>query len=107
MTATAAFIVLGESPCVHVEERGEDLFFLNGGERRYVAEAPDVTQALALLDPLDDFNIVAFPGVVDPAVISWCEARRDCFCIVDGPVDSTSAYAAAYSPWVVAEDRSV
>src|SRR5688500_12617248 len=102
MTATAAFVVLGESASLRCEERGEDLFFLNGGERRYVAEAPDLAEALALLDPLQDFDIVAFPGAVDPAVISWCEARRDCVCIVDGPVDSASSYGAAYSPWLVA-----
>jgi hypothetical protein len=101
VTGTAAFLVGGETPSLRLDESGDDLYFNNGGERRYVAEAPDAQTALALLDPVEDFDIVVSPGTADPAVAAWCEARRHCFYVADAPLDSASSYAAAYSPWLV------
>jgi hypothetical protein len=107
VTGTAAFIVGGETPSLRLEERGDDLYFANGGERRYVAEAPDVERALELLDPVEDFNIVVSPGIGDPAVAAWCEARRHCFYVADSPLETRSSYAALYWPWLVDERGAV
>jgi len=112
VTETAAFVAIGEGASLRLVERGEDLFFANGGERCYAAEAPDVASALALLDPVEDFSLLVTPGIADPAAAAWCEARRDCFYVADPPAGTApgavatfpSPNAALYYPWLVDAD---
>jgi uncharacterized protein len=69
-------------------------FFLNGGRLCYVAEsgagcASQVDSALAALAQVDDISILAAPGLnlayIYDAVTAYCEARRDCVAIFEGP----------------------
>ncbi|MGW0591326.1 phage tail sheath family protein [Streptosporangium sp. NPDC002607] len=80
---------------------------------------PDYLQALKLLDPVRDVNIVAVPGIGSKQVIDagsgYCRQRGDCFFIGDLPssvqtrdsarafVDGLtvkSSYGAVYFPWL-------
>jgi phage tail sheath protein FI len=73
-------------------------YFLNGGPRCYVVNTPETDpisgggkkrQGLRVLEAIDEVAIVAAPGQTSPevyeALLSFCELRRDCVAILDGP----------------------
>jgi phage tail sheath protein FI len=79
----------------------------------------DFLQALTLLDPVRDVNIVAVPGIGSKAVVEggsgYCQQRGDCFFIGDLPSSAESrdaartfvqglavksSYAGVYFPWL-------
>ena len=78
------------------------------------------TGALEELDVLDDLNLLCIPGqtsnVVNTALMTYCEGRKDVFAILDAPeastVDSVLALrktmscknAALYFPWIRVAD---
>ena len=85
----------------------------------------DYINALSLLDPLRDVNIVAVPGIGSKAVVdagsTYCQNRMDCFFVGDPPaiVDTKeeaqsfvndltvkSSYSAVYFPWLSIVDPS-
>ena len=84
---------------------------------------PDYIQALRLLDPVRDVNIVAVPGIGSPQVLddggTYCRNRGDCFFVGDLPrttdtreeaqsfvsgLTVKSSYAAVYFPWLTMVD---
>jgi hypothetical protein len=104
-------------------------FFENGGRRCYVAAAPaaddeGLEAALAMLEPLEDFDLLCAPDWAGDAaaadrITRFCEDREGCFAILDSigspalasaldaaalaaaaPDDLTSENAALYGPWV-------
>lgn len=85
--------------------------------------AADFINGLNALDPIQDVNIVAVPGIYDKAVVdagtNYCTQRMDCFFIGDpDPIDDTveeardfvnsltvkSSYGAVYYPWLKSVD---
>ena len=68
-------------------------FFLNGGRRCYVVNIgkSGLINGLISLEPVDDVNIVAAPGLTDiqtyEALLSHCEAMNNRFAILDSPRD--------------------
>jgi uncharacterized protein len=83
----------------------------------------DYMQGFALLDPLQDVNILAVPGVGTKPVLdfasNYCQQRLDCFFVGDLPVTADSretaksfvdgltvksSYAAVYFPWLAMVD---
>ncbi|MGB5397821.1 MAG: phage tail sheath subtilisin-like domain-containing protein, partial [Gammaproteobacteria bacterium] len=104
-------------------------FFSNGGGRLYIARVitqtgsvtaeRDYQQAFALLDAIEDINLVAVPGVGTPSMIrygaEYCQKRKDCFFIGEMALSDDSArkagdfikqlncrcsYGAVYFPWL-------
>lgn len=78
------------------------------------------TGALANFDTIDDLNLLCIPGqtsaVVNSAVMTYCENRKDVFAILDAPEASTVTSvialrktmscknAALYFPWIKVSD---
>jgi uncharacterized protein len=104
-------------------------FFENGGTFAYVVPVKDASGVDAALDNLTrhkDVSLVAYPGVIDPAVqnklITHCESMGDRFAILDGAQDPTplktdgalntqraallskNGFAGLYWPWIVIPD---
>lgn len=104
-------------------------FFENGGTLAYVVPVKDVSGLDTALDNLTrfkDVSLVAYPGVVDPAVqtklITHCEELGDRFAVLDGAQDpdplkadgalqtqrggllSKNGFAGLYWPWIVVPD---
>lgn len=105
-------------------------FFENGGKRLYVKRVSredlnelspdDFVAAIESLNEVDDVSLGLAPGVwssaVHDALIKRCEARRDCFAILDPPnnLDVTgilnfrrrlnTSFAALYYPWIEVPD---
>jgi uncharacterized protein len=97
-------------------------FFANGGTRLYLLPVADFERdpeaALARLDEIDDFSLLASPGHGIGAVVEaggrYCERRANCFYLADSPADAgpvevrslveglgaRSSYAANYVPWL-------
>lgn len=71
-------------------------FFRNGGRRCYVVNIgkQPIQVGLSLLERIDDISIVAAPGYVDvssyEAILSHCEAKRNCFAILDSVRDTSN-----------------
>ena len=80
----------------------------------------DYTGALANFDVIDDLNLLCIPGqtstVINSAVMTYCENRKDVFAILDAPEASTvegvialrktmsCKNAALYFPWIKVSD---
>jgi phage tail sheath protein FI len=104
-------------------------FFQNGGSDAWVvrvaknATLPKVLKGLRALDAVDLINLLALPGVNDPAIISaaaeYCRQRR-AFFIADSPASAKTpsqmltaiqnsvlprtSYGAVYYPWIKISD---
>ena len=83
-------------------------------------EDTDFTGALTNFDTVDDLNLLCIPGqtsaVINSAVMTYCETRKDVFAILDAPEASTVTSvitlrktmscknAALYFPWIKVSD---
>lgn len=112
-------------------------FFVNGGTRAFVTRvapaaagadgvipAADITDALALLEPIDEIAMILAPGLTDTAqraaIIAHCATMKTRFAILDTPRDlddyaqslasggsavpASSDTAAVYFPWIKVAD---
>ncbi|HEY6970213.1 MAG TPA: phage tail sheath subtilisin-like domain-containing protein [Candidatus Angelobacter sp.] len=94
-------------------------FFSNGGKRGYVAGISGKNTVQSALDALAGTKISLlaspdqdqFPGAA-AAMTSYCEQRKDCFCILQSPQATLSQppaelvhsdFAAYYGPWIKIE----
>lgn len=87
-----------ETQSVYIEGSGDldiitNVAFSGGADGMTDIADTDFTTALTNFDTIDDINLLCIPGqtsnVMNNALMSYCENRKDVFAILDGPKTST------------------